>query len=214
MLLGFFTSCERANTYYEDFYKDNIVYNGTIYDYLKKNPGQYDSLVLLLEMLPELKEKLDNANGTTSFFAVNNSSFALAIKNLNTRRKEAGNEPRYLEDLDKKILDTLSYRYVIDSLIGINDLKINKDGIIIRSAKYDYEMHGQYRVLTASGLVGNGEQQIVYSDRNESIYRRYWVNANTRSVNLKAKNGYIHTLNPQHEFAFGKLTYYFTKDSL
>lgn len=210
--LGLSFSCEKGNTYYTDFSKDNISFDGTIYEYLVNKPGQYDSLILLLEILPELKDKLSNPNDTLSFFVTDNRSFALAIKNLNTKLKEAKKDPLYLEDLDKKIMDTLAYRYLIEDLIGINDLKEHKDGIKIISAKYDYEMHGQYRVLTASGLVGKGDQQIVYSDVNNSIYRRYWQNANTRSVNLKAKNGYIHTLTPQHEFAFGKLIEYFTKD--
>ncbi|MCA5005916.1 hypothetical protein [Sphingobacterium bovistauri] len=205
------TSCEKGNDYYVDFTKSNITFDGTIYDYFSTKPGEYDSLILLLEILPEVKTKLSKPDASLSYFAVNNRSFSLAIENLNNARKKIGLGPLYLEDLDKLILDQLANKYLFDQMISINDLKDQWDGVVYKSSKYNYDMHWEYRVLTASGLVDYGNQQIVFSDVNNSIYRRYWQNSNTKSVDLNATNGYIHTLTSQHEFAFGKLTDYFTK---
>lgn len=208
--IGVLFGCKQADEYYLNFDKLNVKYDGTIYQYLEHQPGVYDSLMLMLERLPELKEKLKNSNESITYFAVNNRSFELAIENLNTVRKNEGKEPLYIEDIKLEVLDTLAYRYVFDELVDIKLIKPYLDGYVISSSKYEYDMHAQYRVLTASGIVGGGEQQIVFSDVNESIYERYWQRANTKAVDLQTDNGFVQTLSSQHDFGFGKLNDYFT----
>ena len=209
--VAFFTGCEQSDDYYLDYDKTSISYEGTIYDYLKHKPGVYDSLILVLERLPDLKAKLNDESKGYTYFAVNNRSFELAIANLNTVRESEGQQPLYLEDIQLNILDSIANRYLIEEEISIELIKPYLDGYSVKSSKYDYGMHAQYRVLTASGIVGGGEQQIIFSDVNSSIYQRYWQSANTKSVDLKTKNGLLHTLSSQHDFAFGKLNKYLTK---
>ncbi|TJY61372.1 hypothetical protein FAZ19_21820 [Sphingobacterium alkalisoli] len=204
------TSCEKSDDHYYDYQKTNITYDGTVYDYLIHQPGVYDSLVLMLERLPALKSKLNDPQNEVTFFAVNNRSFELAIANLNSTRMSAGLSPLYIEDFNLNVLDTLAYRYVFDQNIDIHGIRNYKDGQTFASSKYDYTMHTQYRVLTSSGIVGGGEQQIVFSDVNESIYKRYWQSTNTKSVDLQVTNGIFHTLSSQHDFGFGKLNKYFS----
>lgn len=201
--------CERANDFYYDYSQNKAEYDGTIYNYLINQPGVYDSLVLVLERVPELKNRLNSNAEQTTCFAINNRSFEIAISNLNTSRRVEGRSPLYIEDFDIDVLDTLIHRYVFDEPIDIELVKPYLDGVTIVSAKYDYDMHAQYNVLTSSGFVGGGEQQIIFSDVNESDYKRYWQSVPTRAVDLRTSNGIMHTISSQHDFGFGKLSQYF-----
>lgn len=204
-LLGMF-SCQKGDTYYYDYQRGEQLYDGTIYEYLSRQKGTYDSLVLVLERLPELRNLLNHPDSSLTLFAVNNRSFELALKNLNIARTQNNLGPLYLEDLNLALLDTLSFHYVFDESYPVSVFESYLDGESIFCSKYNYEMHVLYRILSASGLVGVGQQQLQFSDMNESIYVRYWNITNTSSVNFNTKNGVIHTLTPGHEFGFGKLT--------
>ncbi|TJZ59734.1 hypothetical protein FAZ15_12585 [Sphingobacterium olei] len=205
-------SCQKGDSHYYDYQKAEQLYNGSIYSYLINQKGTYDSLALVLERLPDLKEKLNQTNNDITLFAVNNRSFALAVENLNVARKQNGLPPLYLEDIKLDVLDTLAQRYVFDERYPVSDFESYLDGQSIFSTKYDYEMHVLYKVLTSSGLVNGGQQQLMFSDVNESIYQRYWNSTTTATVDFKTENGIIHTLTARHEFGFGKLTAYLSKN--
>ncbi|WP_144036620.1 hypothetical protein [Sphingobacterium psychroaquaticum] len=204
-------SCEKGDDFYYNYQKEQQTYNGVIFDYIMNQKGTYDSLAIVLERLPDLKEKLKQTEQKVTFFAVNNRSFSLAINNLNMARKQNGLTPMYLEDIKLDVLDSLVYRYVFDEEYPIAAFESYLDGQSIISSKFDYEMHALYQVLTSSGLVGGGQQQLMFSDVNKSIYQRYWNSTTTESVDLKTKNGVVHTLTPRHEFGFGKFTTYLSK---
>jgi hypothetical protein len=209
-----YAACKRGNDYYIDYSKDNVVYDGTIYEYLKSKPGQYDSLVLLIEMLPALKERLVNPKDSLTIFVANNRCFDLAIKNLNTRRKAAKLSSLYLEDLDRVVIDSLLDYYIFKGMINIDSIKESNDGVPYPSLKKGYRMNLKYNTLTASGLVKKGEHQIVFSDMNKSNYTRDWFSTTTHSTDLKVHNGYVQTLSQQHEFAFGKFINSFSRDKV
>lgn len=201
-------ACQKGDTYYYDYKKGEQLFEGSTYDYILTQKGNYDSLALVLERLPSLKQKLKTSDNNISLFAADNRSFALAITNLNIERRKNGLHPIFLEDVNIEVLDTLTHRYVFDALYPIKEFDTFLDGRSIFSTKYDYEMHALYKVLTSSGLVGGGQQQLMFSDVNESIYQRYWNSTNTTVVDFKTKSGIIHKLTSRHEFGFGKLTTY------
>lgn len=199
-------SCQKGDNYFSNYSSESKVYDGTIYDYLKNQKGTFDSLVLVLERLPDLRRKLQNEDSTLTLFAVNNRSFELAIKSLNTTRALTKKESLFLEDVGLVDLDSFTNRYVLDQTYNTSDIAPFIDGVTVVSTKNNYNMHIQYKVLNASGYYQGGEQQIIFSDTNRSIFQRYWQRINTISVNIKTKNGVIHILSPGHDFGFGKFT--------
>ncbi|MBE8712798.1 fasciclin domain-containing protein [Sphingobacterium hungaricum] len=207
-----FCSCNKGDSYYYDYQKSEQLYEGTIYSYLMGQRGTYDSLAVVLERLPDLKSVLNQSDSSVTFFAMNNRSFKLALENLNNARKVNGRSPIYLEDIDLAVLDTLSYRYLFNSEHPVSDFESYLDGQSIYSSKFNYEMHVVYKVLTSSGLVGGGQQQLMFSDTNGSIYQRYWNSTNTSTVDFMTRNGVIHTLDARHEFGFGKLLTYLSNN--
>lgn len=206
ILAVFFTSCNKEDNYYYDFETADKKYEGTIYEYLKSERGVYDSLLLVLDRVPDLRAKLNNPDSTLSLFAVTNRSFQLAVDALNTTRRLTGKSPLYLEDVGLLDIDSMVNRYVLNEEYDTKMLAPFIDGQVVQSTKYAYRMHIQYRVLDASGFVGGGQQQLIYSDTNNSIFQRYWQGINTSAVNIRTKNGIIHILSSGHDFGFNKFT--------
>lgn len=201
--MALFTSCDKADDQFYD-YKKEITFNGSIYEYLTKYPGLYDSLVLVLEYHPELKKQLQDP-GTQTIFAVQNASFALAEKNLNAVRKDNAKTPIYLEDWDVKLVDTLLQRYVYPETYRTADLIGNIDGLMVHDL-YDYRMNIRYNRTNASGLYKYGKSEIIFSDTNGFDLESSWQNTNTIVVDVQTNNGILHVINPSHEFGFGKVT--------
>ena len=198
--------CEKGDKYYYNYTTTSPEYDGTIYQYLESQVGVYDSLLLVLDRLPDLRAKLQNPNAAYTLFAVTNRSFDIALEGLNTTRALTGRSNLYLEDLGLVDLDSMTNRYVIDELYDTEQLKPFIDGQVVTSTKNEYKMHIQYRVLDASGYVGGGQQQLIFSDTNNSIFQRYWQRVNTSVVNVRTKNGIIHILSAGHDFGFSKFT--------
>lgn len=196
------SSCKKQSEYYK--YENKIQeFDGNAYDYILSQKNVYDSLLLVLDRLEPLKDTLRNKNVT--FFAVTNKSFDNAIKDLNIKRAISNKQPVYLKDIDILSLDTLMCRYIIKGSLKTDSVQKLVDGLFIPSLKYSYQMHTQYRRLNASGFVNGGQQQLVFTDPNESIFERYWESIPTNSVNISTKNSIIHVLAPDHNFGFNKL---------
>jgi len=196
------SSCKKQSEYYK--YENKIQdYNGNAYDYILSQNNVYDSLILVLDRLEPLKDTLKNKNVT--FFAITNKSFDNAIKDLNIKRAISNKSPLYLKDIDLLSLDTLMCRYIIKGSLKTDSVQKLVDGLFIQSLKYNYQMHTQYRSLNASGFVNGGQQQLVFTDPNESIFERYWESIPTNSVNISTNNSIIHVLAPDHNFGFNKL---------
>ncbi len=197
-----FTACKKNSEFYD--YKNSVKdFNGTVLQYLQAQPpNTFDSLLLVLNRLPDLKDTLANKNIT--FFAPTNASFQAAIKNLNILRKDQGKTPLYLKDCDLNQLDTLTSKYIVRGSRTTADYLAYADGILYKSVKYGYSMHIQYSRLNASGFVDGGPQTIIYSDPKNNIFEKYWEKSNTNAVNIKAKNGVINILAPLHDYGFNE----------
>src|SRR5690606_6950688 len=205
VLMGCFTlsSCEKGDSYYENYENQIQVFNGNAYEYLESQPGVYDSLLLVLDRLVPLRDTLKNEDVT--LFALTNKSFELAIQNLNNKRAAGNKAALSLEDLDRRGLDSVMCRYILKGDLQTDNVRELVDGIYLPSLKYGYEMHVQYDVLNASGFVSGGQQQLIITDPNESIFERYWQRTPTNAVNIKTNNAVIHVLSPSHDFGFNKL---------
>ena len=196
------TSCQKGDDYYANFENQVQVFDGNAYSYLQTETG-YDSLLLVLDRLVPLRNTLKNDSIT--LFALTNQSFELAIENMNKKRAISDKAPLYLEDLKLSDLDSVMSRYIFQEAILTSDLNELVDGDYYYGITHGYKMHIQYKKLNASGFVGGGQQQLVFTDPNESIFERYWQRSPTNSVNIRTKNAVIHVLSPNHDFGFNKL---------
>jgi hypothetical protein len=201
LCMGLF-ACKKNQSVYYDYQNTIKEYDGNALQYLQSQKGAYDSLLVVLNLLPALKDSISNQKIT--FFAVTNPSFAVAIKNLNVQRKDQSKAPLYLKNLDLAQLDTLMCRYILKGIRVTDDYKPFADGILISSIKYNYGMHVQYKKLNASGFVEGGPQSIIYSDPKKSIFQKYWENTTTDAVNIKTKNATINILAASHDFGFNE----------
>ncbi|MCZ4244857.1 hypothetical protein [Pedobacter punctiformis] len=195
------TACKKDSAYHD--YENTIKeFDGTALKYLQDQKNTYDSMLFVLDRVPDLKDSL--ANDKLTLFAVTNQSFQVAIKNLNIERKAQNKTPMYLKDANVAQLDTLLSRYMVKGIRSTEDYKPFTDGVTLKSMKYNYQMHVQYKKLDASGFVEGGPQSIIYSDPKNSIFQKYWENATTNAVNIKTKNAIINVLAPSHDFGFNE----------
>jgi len=213
--LIFQTGCKREDGFYKTGDLDPSVKMNT-YEYLKSKPGLYDSLLFLVDQL-KMKSVLTDSNVT--LFAVQNSSFQIAIKNLNDARRLVGKPALYLKDIangakgytvpkerrkavaDSAHLDTLVGRYAIKGPYLANDFA-SGDGLGILSFRGDYPMHGQRVFADAQGHQNGGSEVIEFSNTKRSLFVAKWSKTTTTSVNIKTTNGIVHLLRPDHIFGF------------
>jgi hypothetical protein len=196
------TACKKDSEYYD--YENNVKeFNGTVMQYLQAQPANtFDSLLLVLNRLPELKDTLSTKSIT--LFAPTNASFQAAIKNLNIVRKDQGKAPLYLKDCNPIALHILTCRYIIRGSKTTETYAPFADGVVYPSVAWGYPMHIQYDRLNASGFVMGGPQSVIFSDPKNNIFEKYWERSNTNAVNIKAKNGVINILAPLHDYGFNE----------
>lgn len=201
-LLGLnFSACKKDSIYHD--YENKIKeFDGTALQYLQSQKNTYDSLLLVLDRLPDLKDSLSNQSVT--LFAPTNESFVAAIKNLNIKRKDANKAPLYLKDCDLAELEILTCRYIVRGAKTTDLFAPFADGVTLTSLLHEYPMHVQYNKLNASGFVNGGPQSVIYSDPKNTIFEKYWEKANTNAVNIKTKNAVINILAPLHDYGFNE----------
>jgi hypothetical protein len=196
-----FTACKKDSIYHD--YENTIKeFDGTALQYLQAQKNTFDSLLLVLDRLPDLKDSLSTKSIT--LFAPTNQSFQAAIKNLNIERKAQGKSLMYLKNCDLAELDVLTTRYILRGTRTTDSYAPFADGLNLNSIKYNYPMHIQYNKLNASGFVGGGPQSVIFSDPKGSIFEKYWENANTNAVNIKTKNAIVNVLAPLHDYGFNE----------
>jgi hypothetical protein len=213
------TSCKKENTFYKETPLSNSE-NLNTYQYLKSKTGVYDSLLLLVDKMGIAKTLQDS---TVTLFAPQNSSFQIAITNLNVVRRAAGQPAVYLSQLaagdklitnsklkakakqDSVMLDTLVSRYIIRNKYIANDFAIG-DGQTISSVRGGFPMHGQRIYADAQGYQNGGSEVIEFANTKRSLFVATWSKTTTTSVNIKTKNGIVHLLRPDHTFGFDEFT--------
>ncbi|MGO4290543.1 hypothetical protein [Chitinophaga sp. RAB17] len=203
----FFTGCQKDGGY-KSYTKGVTQIDANMYDYLKSQVGVFDSMVVVIDRLG-LKRVMSNTQLT--LFAVTNTSFKTAMRNLNVLREKEGLASLSLADLDQKNLDTLFCRYVVPGVYPTDSLVLYPDGRGINSIKYSREVNLQLYTQTASGYAGGGPAYIIYSDTKGSFYISKWIRANTMSMDTYLRNGVMHILAEDHEFGFNEFINRFNK---
>ena len=192
-----YSACKKNGGYY-DAADETAPFSGNIYEYLKSKPGVYDSLIVAVDRMG-LKKTLTDSNVT--LFAVTNPSFQLALRNLNTLRKQSDKDPLFLSNIDGVQLDTMISYYIIRGVKPTDSLKL-QDGLNLTSVKVAYPMHAKSVKGSASGQVGAGPEVIEFSNTKKSKFIRNWSTSTTASNNIRTKNGIVHVISPDHLFGF------------
>lgn len=206
-LLLFFVlqSCQKDGGYYQHKLEP-VVFKGSIYDYLRKHPGVFDSLLLVVDRLGK-QVYLQDSNVT--LFATTNQSYQLAIDNLNNAKRASDKQLEYLATVNEAHLDTMLAQYIIRGRYMTNDL-VYQDGLDLQDIQYGLPMHAKLSRTTSSGFVGGGPFVIDFSDTKYSKFYRDWVTTSSASVNIQTDNGVIHIINNDHVFGFNDFTRRFT----
>lgn len=206
MIVLLYSACKKNGGYF-DASDESTPFAGNTYEYLKSKPGVFDSLIVAVDRMG-LKSTLTDSNVT--LFAATNPSFQLALRNLNTLRKQSDKDPLFLSNIDKIHLDTMTSYYIIRGKMLTDSLKL-QDGLSLTSAHISYPMHGKVTKRSASGQVGAGPEVIEFNNTKRSAFVRNWASSTTSSNNIKTKNGIVHVLSADHIFGFDefvtRLTY-------
>ncbi|WP_165503726.1 fasciclin domain-containing protein [Pedobacter hiemivivus] len=199
----FVLACKKDKGAY-DFDNQVNEFDGNAYEYLKAQPGVYDSLLKVADRITWLKDTLITPSDFT-IFAPTNRSFTLALLNLNNLRTTQKKSNINLGNANLDQLDTLLNRYFISGRFSTDSLLLT-DGASMQTIKYDYGMHAMEVNSNAYGFVHGGPKTIKYSDVKGSQYIVEWQRTTTQAVNIFTHNAVIHVLTPSHEFGFSEFT--------
>lgn len=196
--------CSKVDNTYRNAVAPTVSFQGDAYTYLQSKPGVFDSLLKAIDRIPGLADTLKQKDIT--LFAPNNSSFELALKNINQARMDSFPQmpPVNLSTIDADVLDSTLCKYIVrDKIISTDLMNTLSDGRDVESVKYDYVMNMKLVFTNASGYVGGGPTLINFADRNNSIFTRYWVITKTSTIDISATNAVINLLDAGHDFGFG-----------
>lgn len=172
--------------------------NLSTYDYLKSKKGTFDSMLVVIDRMGLQSYLKDSA---ITVFALTNSSFRVAVQNLNTTRRAAEKPPLNLSNMDYIQLDTIITQYIINGKYPTEALE-KQDGMLLKGVRYGYVMNAKLNANSTSGFVKGGAKTIDFSDTRWSKFQRNWVTTTTSSVNILTNNGVVHTLDPDHVAGF------------
>lgn len=197
-----FAGCQKVDKTYLQPRENLAKYNGSVYEYIAAQPaGVYDSLLMVLNRLPDLTDTLKTKEVT--LFALTNRSFELAVDDLNFNLGLPEGTIN-LRNIDAQVLDTFLCRYIIRDKYLSTDLLRATDGYTLPSVKYGYRMNLQHSYTNASGFVNGGPRAIIFSDTRTSPFVSLWVRTNAIAVDVVTNNGIVNVLSPGHSFGFGE----------
>jgi len=206
IVIGIYLSaCKKSDSAYYDYVNTVQTFKGSALDYLKSKPKTFDSLLLVLERYPQLKDSLTNEQVT--LFAPVNENFAAAVKYLNQTRKAAGKTPIYLATADPDELLFMLSKYIIRGNRTTSAYLNAVDGVTFNAVGTNYPMHIKAIKSNASGFVQGGATSLEYSDMFDSTIQLNWITTNTNAVNIKTNNATINILTSLHNFGFDEFTY-------
>jgi uncharacterized surface protein with fasciclin (FAS1) repeats len=197
VVLFLYAGCKKDSGYYADENKP-IAFSGNTYDFLKSQPGVYDSFLYVIDKV-NLADSLKTGHFTV--FAPTNASFQEAISNMNNLRRAQGRPLLYLATVDADELDSLATRYLIPGIIPSENMA-GQDGINLRGARYNYQMHGRLVNTRAEGYTEGGPGTIQFSNTKGVIYTRQWITSKTIQVDIKTQNGLVNVMDRNHIFGF------------
>lgn len=199
------SSCSKSDSPYYEYENELQVYNGNALQYLQAQPsGTFDSLLVVLNRLPDLMDSLENQKIT--LFTPINKNFEYSIKYLNIKRKNAGKTPKYLADLDIDQLDTMICKYIIRGEFVTDNYLEDVDGLLLRTIETGYPMHIRYEKMSSSGFVGGGASTLIFSETFGSSFTKDWVRTKASTVNIRTNNAVINVLDAVHTFGFDEFT--------
>ena len=205
-IIGVYLSgCKKSDSPYYDYTNTVQTFKGSAMDYLKSKPNTFDSLLLVLDRFPVIKDSLTNKQIT--LFAPVNENFVASVKYLNQIRKSEGKSPIYLSTADPVELLYMLSKYIIRGNNTTDAYANSVDGISLNTIVSNYPMHIKAVKANASGFVGGGATTLEYSDMYGSTIQLNWVTTNTNAVNIKTNNATINILTPLHNFGFDEFTY-------
>ncbi len=196
--------CTKIDTTYKNAKAPEINFAGSAYEYLQSKQGVFDSLLKAVARIPGLVDSLKSKEIT--LFAPNNRSFELALFNINQARKDSFPKMASINisTIDLDVLDSTLCKYIVRSKIKSTDLyNTLSDGRDVETLKYGYLMNVKLLFTNANGYVSGGPTLLNYSDRNTSIFTRYWVTTQTSTIDITANNAVINLLTSGHDFGFG-----------
>ncbi|GAA4198832.1 hypothetical protein GCM10022289_08230 [Pedobacter jeongneungensis] len=201
----YFSACKKSDSPYYDYTNTIQTFKGSAMDYLKSKPNTFDSLLLVLDRFPALKDSLTNQKVT--LFAPVNENFAASVKYLNQVRKAGGRTPVYLKTADPVELEFMLSKYIVRGNLTTGTYASTVDGISVTAIDGGYPMHVKAIQADASGFVGGGATTLEYSDMFGSTIKLNWITTTTNAVNIKTNNAIINILTPLHNFGFDEFTY-------
>lgn len=199
VLLLFLASCTKYDGYF-DYVNTEKVFQGSTISYLESKKGTFDSVMVVLNRLPDLKNALDQQ--ALTFFAPTNASFQIAVNNLNLVRAKQKKKKLFLQTMDLRELDTLMTKYIVEEVVS-TDSMVFIDGLFVETYKIKHPMHAQRIKEDASGLVNGGMELVYFSDTKDNNFQSQWIRSASQAVNIFTTNGIIHVLGNKHEFGFG-----------
>jgi len=194
------SACQKTEGDYNFVNESNQTFNGTTYDYLKSKPGEFDSLIAVVDRLG-LADTLKNGNVT--LFALRNESFQQVVEKYNLSRLLRNRKPVYLNGMPLNFIDSLITRYIVKGKYDANAFN-SKDGLKVNAVRWNYPMLGKLVTSNASGIVKGGPAYLEYYFTKKSLFTKDWVKGLATAINIKTTNGVVHILEKVHPFGFGK----------
>lgn len=214
-------------------------YDGTFLEYLSDESNhqfnqKYDSMLVVINAVPGLKEQLEKEGEYFTVFAVPDKCFDHSFGQLNTYReqKKLGGELS-LDDLliepftvndttfipinnrvDTVItihnydyrgqVDSLLCRYIFNGKYTTEEIIQEAGDVSLESYKYKYQMNMTCTRQPASGVMGEGVKKMIFSDMSNSQLKEMWKSANVVWHDIYTRNAVIHLLTDQHSFGYDK----------
>jgi uncharacterized surface protein with fasciclin (FAS1) repeats len=178
-----------------------LPFDGTIYSYLKSQPGTFDSFLLVIDRLG-LTDSV-NKQGVT-VFAPTNESFKLAVEKYNNGKRAGGSPLTSLSIYDKAFLDTMIRRYIFPGVFKSASMQ-KTDGVTLLSIS-GYVMNGKTTYYNAQGFLTGGATSITLSDTRYSLFKTDWISTTANAVDIATTNGVVHVLDAGHIFGFDNFT--------
>ncbi|HEY9261384.1 fasciclin domain-containing protein [Chitinophaga sp.] len=194
----------------KDYYVDGGLadphYNGTVYDYLVKNPYLFDTIAFIVEKAG-LKDMLQNDSVT--FFAPTDQSIGDALGQLNEYRYIMVEDSAHLSDIPGSVWRKFLMRYIMKGKHTANQFARVDPNNVYAYPGINYVMAEGYIVNIGliyqnyNGVEAVGARVLRLTDITyDPVTYRNNPYVMVASSDIQPTNGVIHALNIKHTFGF------------
>jgi hypothetical protein len=194
----------------KDYYIDGGLadphYNGTIYDYLVKNPYLFDTIALIVEKAG-LKEMLQSDSVT--FFAPTDQSIGNAMAMLNEYRYIMVEDSAQISDIPGSVWRQFLMRYIMKGKHTANQFARVDPNNVYAYPGINYVMADGYILNIGliyqdyNGVEAVGARALRLTDITyDPVTFRNNPSVMVASSDIQPTNGVIHALNIKHTFGF------------